>query len=180
MKKSQTRTSKFLSLVLRHRPETVGITLDDEGWVDVGVLLDALKAHGSPLSREALESVVEQNDKKRFVIRDGKIRANQGHSVKIELRLRPTIPPSRLYHGTATRFLDVILEEGLKPMGRRHVHLSSDLETAVRVGRRHGKPAILLVETRGMVEDGFELYLSENGVWLTERVPPEYLLVGSA
>ena len=171
------RTSKFLSLVLRHKPGTIGIELDENGWVSVSTLLSALAAHGHTITRKELETLVETNDKKRFTIDSDRIRANQGHSIEIELGLIPVAPPDWLYHGTATRYVDTILEQGLRRMNRRHVHLSSDIDTANRVGQRHGKPVILRIDARKMAEHGILFYRSENGVWLVDRVQKKYLEV---
>jgi len=171
-----TRTSKFLSLVLRHKPEEIGIALDANGWTDVDELLHKWK--GKPaLTRELLDRVVAENSKKRFALsEDGtRIRANQGHSVDVDLALQPVEPPEVLYHGTATRFLESIRAGGLHCAGRTHVHLSADRETAVKVGSRHGKPVVLTVAARRMHAAGHAFFLSENGVWLTERVPAEFL-----
>jgi putative RNA 2'-phosphotransferase len=170
-------TSRFLSLVLRHAPEKIGLRLDDAGWVSVDQLLAALAAHRRAITREQLEYVVANNDKKRFAFSsDGRsIRASQGHSVEVDLKYAPAVPPDTLYHGTARRFLDAILREGLRPMGRRHVHLSAETETAVRVGQRHGKPVILEVAAARMHGEGLAFYLSDNRVWLTESVSPEFL-----
>ena len=171
------RTSKFLSLVLRHKPRIIGIKLDKNGWVSIPMLLTALAAHGHSINRKQLETLVEMNDKKRFVIDSDRIRANQGHSIDVELGLRPVAPPDMLYHGTATRFLDSILKQGLRKINRRHVHLSSDIDTATKVGQRHGKPVILRIDARTMFENGITFYRSENGVWLVDRVQKKYLEV---
>ena len=177
MGKNTIRISKFLSLVLRHKPETIGIELDSNGWVSIPVLLAALAANGRAISREELEKIVQENDKQRFAIQDGRIRANQGHSISVSLDLEPTIPPASLYHGTATRFLASILGSGLKKMNRQHVHLSADKVTARKVGIRHGKPAILKIDASQMTQDGFQFFLSNNGVWLTDSVAPRYIEV---
>jgi putative RNA 2'-phosphotransferase len=171
------RTSRFLSYVLRHRPETVGLELDEGGWVRVDELLAACRRHGRPISRAQLEAVVRSSDKQRFSFsRDGlRIRANQGHSVPIDLGLAPVAPPELLYHGTVARFLDAIRQEGLLRGKRHHVHLSADEPTARRVGRRRGAPVVLVVESGRMHRDGLTFYRSANGVWLTDAVPPEYL-----
>lgn len=172
--------SKFLSLVLRHKPETIGITLDAEGWADIVELLRKSSSHtpGLRLNRALLEEVVATSDKKRFTIsEDGqRIRANQGHSVSVDLGLKPVEPPAELFHGTATRFEASIRAEGLIKQSRQHVHLSPDYETAVKVGQRHGKPVVLRINAKAMHEAGHEFFISENGVWLTDGVPPEYIL----
>lgn len=169
--------SKFLSYVLRHRPNSIGITLDDNGWVDVDVLLAAAQRHGKNISRALLEEVVATNDKKRFAFsEDGKrIRASQGHSVSVDLDLKPVAPPELLYHGTIERFLDSIRTQGLVRGSRHHVHLSPDEATARKVGSRRGKPVILIVEAARMHAAGHQFFCSANNVWLTEKVPPEFL-----
>lgn len=177
MDKALVHLSKFLSLVLRHNPGQIGITLDPGGWVAVETLLQAANRAGTPLTRAQLERVVSENDKQRFRFsEDGlRIRANQGHSVEVELGLAPQTPPAILYHGTATRFLAAIRQEGLKPGSRQQVHLSSDMATAQMVGARHGKPVVLTVNSGQMAADGHCFYQADNGVWLTDRVPPVYL-----
>lgn len=171
------RLSKFLSLVLRHAPERAGLTLDEAGWVDVDALLAGAAQAGVPLDRPTLERVVRENGKQRFALSpDGRrIRANQGHSVAVDLQLAPEAPPDVLYHGTATRFLGAIRREGLRPGRRTHVHLSADPETAAAVGQRHGQPAVLRVAAGRMHRDGYEFVRAANGVWLTAAVPPAYL-----
>jgi len=170
-------TSKFLSLVLRHRPETIGITLDEQGWVEIDELLAAANRAGRRLTRAMLERVVNEYDKQRFSISlDGlRIRANQGHSVQVDLGLQPTQPPDLLYHGTVARFLDSIRVSGLERGSRQYVHLSPDVETASKVGQRRGRPVILIVEADRMWRDGHTFYRAENGVWLTDSVPVTYL-----
>lgn len=174
------RVSKFLSYVLRHEPASIGLTLDGQGWVDIDVLISKANSsdQGIPLTHALLQEVVFTNDKKRFTIsKDGKkIRAAQGHSVNIDLQLNPVEPPEFLFHGTANRFLDRILAEGLKPQQRQYVHLSEDIKTATAVGQRYGKLLILTIKTRLMYERGFKFYLAENGVWLTEKVPVDFLI----
>jgi len=166
--------SKHLSYILRHKPEAIGLTLDPQGWASVD---DLISKSPKGLSREKIIHAVENNDKQRFILSDDgtHIRANQGHSISIDLGLKPSPPPDILFHGTATRFLEPILEQGLKKMNRQHVHLSADVETATKVGSRHGKPVILTLDTGSMLTDGHSFYISENGVWLTDRVPPQYL-----
>ena len=175
------RESKFLSLVLRHKPEEIGLQLDQHGWVRIDDLLRTLKRANRKLSRDELIQLVENNDKKRFTLsEDGlRIRAAQGHSVNVDLGLEPRCPPDELYHGTASANLDAIFSDGLNP-GRRHqVHLSLDPDTAKRVGQRHGKPVVLRVEAQRMFEDGFLFYCADNGVWLTDKVPAVYLGFGN-
>lgn len=177
MDRSLVSASKFLSLVLRHDPASIGITLDAAGWVDVDVLLAAMERAGKPLDRATLERVVAENDKRRFAFsEDGaRIRASQGHSVAVELGLAPVEPPEELFHGTATRFVESIRAQGLRPGSRTHVHLSADEATARAVGTRHGKPAILRVASGAMHRDGHPFVRSENGVWLAREVPVRYI-----
>ncbi|AQS64668.1 putative RNA 2'-phosphotransferase [Rhizobium rhizogenes] len=172
-----TATSKFLSYVLRHAPESIGLTLDAQGWADVADLLAKANASGTPLDEAGLFSVVAESDKKRFTLsEDGRrIRAAQGHSVKVDLGQPPVEPPPQLYHGTATRFLEPILREGLRPGERQQVHLSADRKTAIAVGQRHGKPVVLIVDAGRMFADGYSFYRADNGVWLTDAVPFSYL-----
>lgn len=171
------RVSKFLSLVLRHQPERIGIELDEAGWVPVSELIEACRAHGFRITREELETVLRENDKRRFALsEDGeRIRASQGHSVRVELGYAPLVPPALLYHGTAAHLVASIKERGLVRARRHHVHLSADAATAAKVGARRGKPLVIEVESGRMHADGYEFYLSDNGVWLTEYVPPKYL-----
>jgi putative RNA 2'-phosphotransferase len=152
--------------------------LSPQGWASIDELIIKSRAAGTRFSREDLLRVVENNDKKRFTLSDDgqHIRAAQGHSVKVELGLTPREPPPVLFHGTATRFVKSILSEGLKPQSRQQVHLSADEATAHRVGQRHGEPVILTVEALRMHANGFHFFLADNGVWLTDRVPPEFLI----
>ena len=174
-----TEISKFLSYVLRHAPQSIGIRIDEQGWTEVGELLERAAKAGKAFSRGELRSVVETNDKKRFAFSaDGqRIRASQGHSVEVDLGVENVTPPALLFHGTATRFLDSILREGLKPGSRQKVHLSIDLETATAVGKRHGKPVVLRIASGEMHEQGLAFWCADNGVWLTDTVPPRYLAV---
>jgi putative RNA 2'-phosphotransferase len=177
MNKQLVSLSKFLSFVLRHEPEAIGLTLDAEGWVAVEELLAAAARHGHSVTRGQLEEVVATNDKRRFSFSpDGRlIRANQGHSVEVDLGLAPVEPPELLYHGTVERFLDSIREKGLLRGNRHHVHLSADRETAARVGQRRGRPVVLVVDSGRMHRAGHRFFRSENGVWLTEAVPADFL-----
>ncbi|MFJ9612614.1 RNA 2'-phosphotransferase [Streptomyces noursei] len=169
------RISKYLAKHLRHEPERIGIALDAQGWVPVAALLDAAARHGFPFSRAELEAVVADNDKQRYTLENGRIRANQGHSVRVDLGLPPAVPPGFLFHGTVARSVAAIREEGLRPMSRLAVHLSSDRETASRVGARRGKPVVLTVDAGAMHRAGHVFRVSANGVWLTGHVPPEFL-----
>ena len=175
--KNQKRLSKFLSLVLRHRPEKIGIQLTEAGWTDVNILLQKINDAGNQLDFETLEQIVKESDKQRFAFNEDKtqIRANQGHSVKVALGFEPKTPPAILYHGTAEKYLNNIMKEGLKKRSRHHVHLSAELETAKKVGARHGKLVVLKVQAGEMNKEGFEFFESENGVWLTDEVPVRYL-----
>ncbi|WP_226468907.1 RNA 2'-phosphotransferase [Luteimonas panaciterrae] len=170
-------TSKFLSLILRHEPEAIGLMLDGQGWAQIDELILLANARGHALSRDLVEQVVRESDKKRFAISDDglRIRANQGHSIGIDLALTPQAPPSTLYHGTATRFAASIREQGLLKRDRQHVHLSPDTDTAIKVGSRHGKPLVLTIRAGEMHERGMAFFRSENGVWLTDAVAPEFI-----
>ncbi len=173
----RTRISKFLSLVLRHRPDKIGLVLDDQGWVEVAHLLVRCAEHKRPITREVLQEIVDTSPKKRFALsEDGlRIRANQGHSVKVDLGYAPASPPTCLFHGTVGKVLPDIRAEGLLKMKRHHVHLSPDLDTASNVGSRRGKPIILVVRAGEMALAGHLFYLSANGVWLAEHVPPNFI-----
>jgi putative RNA 2'-phosphotransferase len=178
--KETTRYSKFLSLVLRHQPELIGITLDEQGWTDVATLLTKAQAHGQKLSFEQLAYIVETSPKQRFRFNEDQtqIRASQGHSVEVELGYTPVTPPDELYHGTATRHQEAILRDGLQKMNRHHVHLSADVATARNVGARHGRPVIFTVAAGQMHQAGRLFYQADNGVWLTDEVPAAYLQIG--
>lgn len=169
------KVSKYLSKHLRHQPEAIGLTLDEAGWVEIDALTTAAAAHGFRFTREELDHVVAVNDKKRFAVDGSRIRASQGHSVEVDLGLPPATPPAYLYHGTVARHLDAIRAEGLRPMDRHDVHLSSDRGTATRVGARRGRPVVLPVDAGAMHRDGHVFRVSANGVWLTQAVPPRYL-----
>lgn len=176
-KVDHTRLSKFLSLVLRHKPEEIGLELDSQGWADVQDLLVKMNAKRKNINFETLEDIVATNNKKRFAFNDDKtlIRASQGHSVTIELGYEPKMPPEILYHGTASKNVDGIYELGIKKGSRHHVHLSKDIKTASAVGQRHGKPVIFEIAAQEMHKEGYLFYESENGVWLTEEVPVRFL-----
>ncbi|MDJ0364064.1 RNA 2'-phosphotransferase [Hymenobacter sp. H14-R3] len=175
--KTATRYSKFLSQHLRHQPEAIGLTLQAGGWVAVADLLAACAAHGYPLTRDELDDLVEDSDKQRFAYDEAgqRLRAQQGHSVAVNLELVPATPPAVLYHGTAPAALPAIRATGLQKMSRHHVHLTADEATARRVGQRRGRPVLLAVNAAAWHAAGGVFYRSGNGVWLTEAVPPQYL-----
>jgi putative RNA 2'-phosphotransferase len=178
MTKRHIEISKFLSYVLRHEPQVIGLALDREGWADIAALIAGAKKTGRELDEALIRAIAESSDKKRFTIsEDGlRIRAVQGHSTgSVAIAYVDRVPPEFLYHGTATRFLESILEEGLRPGERQYVHLSEDVETATAVGQRHGKPVVLKIEALRMHQQGFKFFQAENGVWLVPNVTPQYL-----
>jgi putative RNA 2'-phosphotransferase len=172
-----TRISKFLSLVLRHKPQSIGIVLDEQGWADVDSLLQKAQKKGVKLNLDILKYVVDTNAKKRFAFNEdnSKIRASQGHSVQVDLKYETQTPPTVLFHGTGIQSVKSILTHGLSKMKRHHVHLSSDQETAVKVGQRHGKPAVLSIAALEMANQGYAFFVSDNHVWLTDHVPAKYI-----
>ena len=170
-------TSKFISLILRHKPETIGITLDEHGWANVDELIAGIaKTH--PIDMAILEQIVAEDEKQRYSFNEDKtlIRANQGHSISVDVELEEKQPPEILYHGTGEKYVSSINEQGLIPKSRLYVHLSKDEETAVKVGQRHGKPVIYKVKSGDMYRDGYKFFCSVNGVWLTKNVPVKYLI----
>ena len=176
------KLSKFLSLILRHKPKTIGITLDEHGWADVEELLKKMNKTGHNIDLPLLGRIVAENDKQRFSFSaDGKkIRANQGHSIHVDVELKQVEPPDVLYHGTIEKNRESIEKNGLVKGSRLHVHLSKDVETAIMVAaRRKGKNIIYKVSAGEMYKDGFQFYESVNGVWLTDRVPAKYLSIYS-
>lgn len=175
--KQAKQTSKFLSLVLRHKPQMLDLVLDENGWADVEVLLERMKRESKTITFEQLDFVVQSNDKQRFAFNEDKtqIRASQGHSIAIDLDYKPVTPPEYLFHGTPVKFIKPIKEKGLLKMKRHHVHLSVDIETATKVGARRGKPVILSISALDMHHEGHQFFISENGVWLTEKVPSEFI-----
>ncbi|WP_434983131.1 RNA 2'-phosphotransferase [Xanthomonas arboricola] len=178
MSKHHTDISKFLSFVLRHEPQAIGLTLDPEGWAELDALIAGARAHGTALDLELIQAVVAGSDKKRFALSaDGqRIRAVQGHSTPtVALQLEARVPPEVLYHGTATRFLEAIMAEGLRPGQRHHVHLSDNPQTAASVGQRYGEPVVLQVDAGRMHRDGLRFFQADNGVWLTAQVPAAFL-----
>ena len=172
------KTSKFIALILRHKPETIGITLDEHGWANVQELIDGINATGKHhLNMELLEEIVRLDEKQRYSFNEDRslIRANQGHSIPVDVDLRETLPSKVLYHGTGEKYVPSIDEQGLIPKSRLYVHMSADKETAKTVGSRHGRPVIYEIDCKSMSEDGYRFYLSENHVWLTKAVPAKYL-----
>ena len=171
-------TSKFISLILRHKPETIGISLDEHGWADVQELITGINASGNHrLDADLLEEIVRTDEKQRYSFNEDNtlIRANQGHSIPVDVELTETVPPAILYHGTGEKYVASIDVQGLIPKSRLYVHLSSDAETARKVGSRHGRPVIYMVDCAAMAADGYKFYLSANKVWLTKEVLPRYL-----
>lgn len=171
-----TETSRYISLILRHKPDVIGIALDEHGWANVDELIAGVnRTH--PLTMEILEEIVRTDDKMRYSFNEDKtlIRANQGHSIQVDVELTESIPPAVLYHGTAEKYVESIDQIGLVPKSRLYVHLSSDMDTAIKVGARHGKVVVYLIDTSEMLADGHKFYLSANGVWLTKAVPTIYL-----
>lgn len=175
MDKNLVRMSKFLSLVLRHKPEAAGVTLDENGWINIDELLKGCKANGCSIPRSVFDEIVLTNEKKRFTVLGKRVRAAQGHSVDVDLKYMPVEPPEFLWHGTAQPALSGIKKEGLKSQSRQHVHLSADLSTAEKVGSRRGKPVILLIKAREAHAKGVKFYLADNGVWLADAVPYEFV-----
>ena len=177
MEKQLKHISKFMSLVLRHKPEEIGLQLDEQGWASINELIARMNTKGFHVTAEIIKEVVVTNDKKRFAFNEDKtlIRASQGHSIEVDLNLQEMIPPDILYHGTTHKYLESILKDGLKSQSRQHVHLSATTETAQAVGGRHGKPVILLINAKSMCEAGLKFYLSDNKVWLADAVPAQYI-----
>lgn len=175
--KQLTKLSKFMSLVLRHAPETIGLTLDDNGWASVPALIDKMKQHGRHIDREMLEHIVATNNKKRFAFNhDGeRIRASQGHSISVDLGYTAQQPPEKLYHGTSQKSTEMIFRTGIQKMKRHHVHLSADKMTAKTVGARHGKPVILTIDSQAMADENYTFFRTDNGVWLVEAIPVRFI-----
>ena len=173
------RLSKFISMILRHKPEVIGITLDEHGWADVDELIKGINETGEEVefSKTTLEKIVKTDKKQRYSVSQDKtlIRANQGHSIPVDVELEKKEPPKILYHGTGVKSVKAIQEQGLLSMERLYVHLSTDVETATNVGKRHGTPVIFKVNTEQMQKDGYDFFQSVNGVWLTKEVPAKYL-----
>lgn len=175
---SYTKTSKFMSKILRHQPDIIGITVDQHGWADTKELIRGINARsGHKMNMEILEEIVRTDEKQRYSFNADrtKIRANQGHSIRVDVELEPVTPPEILYHGTGMKYVAAIEKEGLKPKERLYVHLSGDVGTAIKVGQRHGKPYVYRIDTAQMAKDGYAFFESVNHVWLTKRVPRHYM-----
>lgn len=173
--KQKIKASKFLSLLLRHKPDAGGITLDAAGWARCDSVIEALRTKGHPVTASILQEIVAEDDKQRYTLAGHRMRANQGHSIPVDLGLVSVPPPEHLFHGTADKALWLIFRDGLLPMARQHVHLSEDVETATKVGKRHGEPKVITVRAAQMAANGYDFYRSDNGVWLTKAVPLAYL-----
>ena len=173
-----TKTGKFLALILRHKPETIGITLDEHGWANVADLINGIDKM-QKFNMKMLEQIVATDSKQRYSFNTDKtlIRANQGHSIKVDVELEEAVPTGSLYHGTCIKYVGSINTYGLNPQSRLYVHLSEDIETAYCVGSRHGTPVVYSVDTQRMIDDGLKFYKSKNNVWLTHDVPPKYLSI---
>lgn len=177
---NETEISKYISLILRHKPEVIGERLDSHGWLSIEKLINGInRTKCTNVDMNLLEKIVKEDKKGRYSFNDDKtlIRANQGHSVKVDVELTQATPPDILYHGTGEKYLESILKSGLDKRSRLYVHLSKDIDTAKNVGARHGKPVILKIKTKEMTSDGFKFYLSDNGVWLVDNVPTKYIEV---
>ena len=171
------KMGKYLSLILRHKPELINLKIDEHGWVEVDQLLKGINDRGRYISKEMLDIIVNTNNKKRYQYNDDqtKIRANQGHSIKVDVELQEKVPPDILYHGTAQKYLDKIKKSGIRKMNRLYVHLSKDIQTAINVGKRHGQPIVLVIDTKKMLRDGYKFYYSYNGVWLCDDIAYSYI-----
>lgn len=172
--------SRYISLILRHKPDIIGINLDEHGWANVDELINGINASGNHIDMKILEEIVRTDNKQRYSFNEDKtlIRANQGHSIPVDVELEQKEPPEFLYHGTGKKYVESINQQGLIPKSRLHVHLSNDIGTAIDVGKRHGEVVLYVVKSRDMHKDGHTFYLSKNGVWLTETVPKQYLTMG--
>lgn len=172
--------SRYISLILRHKPEVIGISLDEHGWANVDELINGMNSSGNHINMEILEEIVRTDSKQRYSFNEDKtlIRANQGHSIPVDVELEQKEPPEILYHGTAKKYVESINKQGLIPKSRLYVHLSDDINTAIDVGKRHGEVVLYVVKSRDMHKDGHTFYLSKNGVWLTKKIPKQYLRMG--
>lgn len=174
--KQDQKASKFISLILRHKPQEIGLQLDEYGYVNTNDLINGMIRKGYNVTITDVERIVSEDDKQRYSFNSdkSKIKANQGHSIEVNLELQPVKPPMVLYHGTSKKVLNSILSQGITKKSRQYVHLSADIETASKVGTRHGELVLFKVDSKRMYEDGHEFYLSDNGVWLVDFVPSKY------
>lgn len=177
MKNSDTKISKYISLILRHKPEEIGLELDEHGYLNVSDLINGINRSWKDFNIDDLERIVREDSKQRYSFNEdkSKIRANQGHSISVDLELQPIKPPNKLYHGTGRKYLDSILKNGLIKKERQYVHLSEDIETASIIGKRHGELVVLEIDSESMFNKGIKFYLSKNNVWLCDYVPVEYI-----
>lgn len=176
IKEKDIKISRFMSLILRHKPEVIGCKLDREGWIKTSSLIKGMQNKGEDVTFNDIERIVKEDDKGRYAFNFDKtrIRARQGHSIKVDLNLKPQIPPTILFHGTGKKYVDSIFDKGIKSKQREFVHLSDELDTAIKVGSRHGEVFVLEIDTEKMIKDGYKFFKSENGVWLTKKVPLGY------
>ena len=174
----KTKQSKYISLLLRHKPEAGNLTLDQHGWCDVRALIKAVKDQFKGFSLADLEDIVTTDEKQRYAFNDTKtkIRANQGHSINVDVEFKELIPTTNLYHGTATRYLDSIMRDGLTPQSRQWVHLTDKLDEAILTGSRHGTPVVLVIDVAKMIEDGYKFYISANNRYMIKHVPAKYII----
>lgn len=174
-----TNISRYIALLLRHHPEKAGLCLDEHGWVEVEALIQGVRRRYPEFNRAVLDEIVARDSKQRYVYNQDKtcIRANQGHSIPVDVELKQALPPTILYHGTGEKYVESIQKVGLIPKSRLYVHLSTDIQTAIQVGKRHGQPVIYQIDTQQMIHDGFIFYISANHIWLTKAVPVQYLKI---
>ena len=174
-----TNISRYIALLLRHHPEKAGLCLDEHGWVEVEALIQGVRRRYPEVNRAVLDEIVARDSKQRYAYNQDKtcIRANQGHSIPVDVELKQALPPAILYHGTGEKYVESIQKIGLIPKSRLYVHLSTDIQTAIQVGKRHGQPVVYQIDTQQMIHDGFIFYISANHIWLTKAVPVQYLKI---
>lgn len=174
-----TNISRYIALLLRHHPEKAGLCLDEHGWVEVEALIQGVRRRYPEFNRAVLDEIVARDSKQRYAYNQDKtcIRANQGHSIPVDVELKQALPPTILYHGTGEKYVESIQKVGLIPKSRLYVHLSTDIQTAIQVGKRHGQPVVYQIDTQQMIHDGFIFYISANHIWLTKAVPVQYLKI---
>lgn len=174
-----TNISRYIALLLRHHPEKAGLCLDEHGWVEIEALIQGVRRRYPEFNRAVLDEIVARDSKQRYAYNQDKtcIRANQGHSIPVDVELKQALPPTILYHGTGEKYVESIQKVGLIPKSRLYVHLSTDIQTAIQVGKRHGQPVVYQIDTQQMIHDGFIFYISANHIWLTKAVPVQYLKI---